>query len=92
MVKKISERKEALFRILVFIITGIILGIWRYLIFVLFIIHWFITIFSGKRNKDLAELSEYWNSELYRYFRYLTFVSNERPFPFNNVVRISKFK
>ena len=92
MAKKISEKKEAWFRIIVGIVSGIILGVWRYLIFVLIIVNWFVVVFSGKRNKDIANLCEYWNTELYKYMRYLTFVSNERPFPFSSVERMSKFK
>ena len=90
--KKISERKEAWLRIIVLIVTGIILGLWRYLIYVLAIVNWLITIFTGKRNKDIADLSEYWNTEVYKYIRYITFVSNKRPFPFSNVERMSKFE
>lgn len=92
MAKKLIERKEAWFRIIVSIISGIIIGIWRYLIFVLAVVNWFIVIFSGKRNKELALFSEYWNTEVYKFIRYLTFVSNKRPFPFSNMERISKFQ
>ena len=88
---KRSERKEIFMRIIVAIVTGIILSLWRYIIFVLAIVHWFIVLFSGKRNKGIAEFSEYWNTETYRYIRYLTFVTNERPFPFTEMQRISKF-
>lgn len=88
---KMSERKEAWFRIIVAIISGVILGVWKTLIFVLLIINWLITVFSGKRNKGLAEFSEYWNTQTYKYVRYLTFVSNKRPFPFSNLDRISRF-
>ena len=87
-----SERKEAWFRIVVLIVTGIILGVWGYLVAVLGIIHWLIMIFAGKRNKGIAEFLEYWNTENYRFYKYLTGVSNERPFPFTDMQRISKFK
>ena len=87
-----SERKEAWFRIIVAIITGIILAIWEYLILILGIINWLIVVFSGKRKKSLAEFSEYWNTEYYKFYRYLTFVSNKRPFPFSELERISKFQ
>lgn len=90
-VEKPSERKEAWFRIIVAIVTGIILAIWRGLIQILGIVHWFIVVFSGKRVKGLAEFSEYWNTEYYRFLRYLTFVSNERPFPFTSMQRMSRF-
>ncbi len=86
-----SERKEAWLRILIAIITGIILYFWRILISVLAIINWFIVMFTGKRNKDMAEFSEYWNTETYKYIRYLTFMSNKRPFPFSDMEKMSRF-
>jgi len=89
--KRVSERKEAWLRILIAIITGIILYFWRILISVLAIINWFIVMFTGKRNKDMAEFSEYWNTETYKYIRYLTFMSNKRPFPFSDMEKMSRF-
>jgi hypothetical protein len=91
MAKK-SERKEAWFRIIVAIVTGIILNVWQGLIAILSIINWFVVIFSGKRNKSLAEFSEYFNTELYKFARYMTFVSNKRPFPFSSLERMSRFR
>ncbi len=87
-----KERKEAWFRIIVAIVSGIILFVWRYLVFILAIVNWFIVIFSGKKNKEIAGFSEYWNTELYKFVRYITFVSNSRPFPFSNLERISKVR
>lgn len=88
---KNSERKEAWFRIIVVIVSGIILGVLKTLVAILAIINWLITIFSGKRNKEIAEFCEYWNTETYKFLRYLTFVSNKRPFPFSEIERMSKF-
>ena len=90
--QKLSERQESWFRIIVAIVSGILLSVWKILIQILAVINWFVTIFTGKRNKDMADLWEYWNTEIYKYIRYLTFVSNKRPFPFSNVERMSKFK
>ena len=87
-----SERVEALMRIVVGIVTGIILSLWRYLICLLAIVNWLIAIFTDKRNKELAEFSEYWNTEIYRFAKYMTFVTNERPFPFTTMQKISKFE
>jgi hypothetical protein len=92
MTKKKSERKEAWFRIIVAIVSGVILEVWSYLIGILAVINWFITLFSGKRNKELAIFCEYWNTEAYRYMKYLTSVTNERPFPFSDMQRIGKFE
>jgi len=80
-------------RIIVAIVSGIILAVWRWLIAVFVVINWIYTLFVGKRIKELAELSEIWNTQTYIFLRYLTFVTNERPFPFRNLTKsISKFK
>ena len=87
-----GERSEVFMRIIVLIVTGIILGAWRYFIIVLFIVNWFYTLLAGKRLKELAELSEIWNSQWYAFQRYLIFVTNKRPFPFSKLEkRMSKF-
>lgn len=88
---KKGERKEAWFRIIVAIVSGVVLGLWKGLIEIIVVIHWLMVVFSGKRNKDLALFCEYFNTEAYKFIRYLTFVSNKRPFPFTKLERISKF-
>ena len=87
-----GERVEALMRIVVGIVSGIILAIWRGLIQILGIINFVWTLISGKRIKDIAEFSEIWNTQVYIFLRYMTFVSNERPIPFNSLTKnYSKF-
>lgn len=90
--KAYSERKEAWFRIIVLIISGIILHFWGALVCVLGVINWFIAIFANMRNKEIAEFCEYWNTEKYKFIRYLTSVTNERPFPFSSMERFSRFE
>jgi len=88
-----NERKETLMRLIVLVISGIILAVWRYLIFALIILNFFWSLISGKRLKEPAEMSEIWNTQIYIFLRYITFVTNERPFPFKNLTKnISKFK
>jgi len=91
MAKKMSERKEGWFRIIVAVISGMILHVWASLVGILIVLNWLITIFSGKRNKGIAEFCEYWNTEAYKFVRYMTFVSNKRPFPFSSLERLSRF-
>ena len=90
--RKRSERVELIFRIFIAIVSGIVLGIWRYLVAVLAVIHFIMVLFSGQRNPGLADFCEYWNSQTYVYLRYLTFESNEKPFPFSEMKRLRKFK
>lgn len=86
-----SEKKEAWFRIIVAIISGIVLNLWGFVVGIVAILNWFVVVFCGKRNKDFAEFCEPWNTEYYKYYRYLTFVTNKRPFPFSEIERISKY-
>ncbi len=87
-----NERKEALFRVLVSIITGIILWLWSYLAGFLALLHWVIVLITNKRNRTIADFIEYYNTELYKFSRYISGVRNERPFPFTDAERMSKFK
>ena len=84
MAKK-TERKEAWFRIIVLIITGIILYLWGYVILFLTIINWIIAVFSGKINRGISEFCSIWTKENYRFLQYIIFQTNERPFPFNSL-------
>lgn len=80
-----SERKEAWMRIVIGVISGIILSLWKLLIEALGIFHWFYVLFVGKRNRSLAEFSNIWTTQTYRFVRYMTFTTNSRPFPFSEL-------
>lgn len=82
--KKTSERWEALMRIPVAIVSGIIIGLWRMLAQFVALINWFVTIITGRRNADLASFANNYISEYYRFIRYMYFATNERPFPFTS--------
>jgi hypothetical protein len=87
-----GERKEALMRIVVAIVTGVILYLWGYVIIFATILNWLIALIAAKRSQGLADFCEYWNSESYKFYRYITGVSNSRPFPFTSIERISEFE
>ena len=87
-----SERSEAWMRIVICFVSGIVLSVWRWFIIVLAIINWLYVVFTGKRLRELANMSEIWNTQMYTFMRYLTFVTNQRPFPFKSLSKsISKF-
>lgn len=87
-----SERKEALMRIFVGIVSGIITYLWGYVNGAVSIFHWLYALILGRRSRAIAEFVEYWNTQTYRFSRYMSGVSNERPFPFTGISRISKFQ
>ncbi|MBS3071070.1 DUF4389 domain-containing protein [Candidatus Pacearchaeota archaeon] len=88
-----GERIEALMRIIVTIVSGIILSVWKWFVTVLIVINFFFTLFAGRRLKEVAELSEIWNTQWYIFQRYIIFVSNKRPFPFRKLEKsMSKYE
>lgn len=80
-----SERSEALWRILVGIIVGIIYSIWTNIAQLVAIVHWFYVLIAGKRSKDLAEFNNHWATYSYKFFRYSGFSTNVRPWPFTEL-------
>ena len=80
-----SERKEALMRIVVGIVSGIILGLWKIVVEVATLFHWFYVIFTGRRSKEIANFCNTWNTQIYTFIRYMTFTTNSRPFPFSDL-------
>lgn len=91
--KKFSQKKETLMRIPVLIVSGIILGIWRWLIVAFGIVNFFYSLVQNKRHKEIAELSEIWNTQWYKFQKYMIFMSNTRPFPFTSLAKeMSKFE
>ena len=83
-----SERKEAWMRILVGIVSGIIIGLWKVLVEAISIFHWIYVIFSNKRNKGIAECCNLWVAQAYRFARDVTFTTNSRPFPFSELGKV----
>jgi sorbitol-specific phosphotransferase system component IIC len=80
-----KDRKEGWMRIPVGIISGVIIYIWAYLICLFFVINIIYKIITGKRIKSLSDMSEVWNTQNYHFMRYMTFCTNEKPFPFEEL-------
>lgn len=87
-----SERKEALFRVIVVLICGLFMYFWSMLAMVLTILNWLFALLLGERNRWIADFLEIYNTFVYVTFRYLTGVTNERPFPFTSLKRMHEFQ
>lgn len=77
-----GERLEALMRIPVAIVTGIILEIWEVFIIVGGILHLVLVLITGKRVRSLAKFSNLYATVQYSFIRYVYFADSKRPFPF----------
>jgi hypothetical protein len=87
-----GERVESLFRIIVLVVTGIVLYLWSYVAYFTIFINWLFALIVGRRSKDLGEFNEYWASAVYEFSRYISGVTNKRPFPFTELKKFGKFE
>jgi hypothetical protein len=77
-----SERIEALMRIPIGIVAGIIVELLSYPVMLLAICNFFYTLARDERHKGIADFANLWVSYQYRFLRYMTFATNKRGFPF----------
>ncbi len=83
--KKGAERKEALMRILILIVSGTILTVWRIFIYLIIFMQLVYVLITGKRMRNLAVWGETWNTQWYIFQKYIIFLDNRRPFPFGKL-------
>jgi len=76
-----GERLEALLRIPLAIIYGIIVGVWGFIAGLATVVHWFYALIRGKRHRGIAEFTNRFIAYAYEVYRYLYLVTNQRPWP-----------
>jgi len=88
--KQENERKEAWMRIPICIVSGFILEVWGFFVFIFAIVQLILVLVEGKKNKEFLEMCKNYVAQFYVYIKYITFISNERPFPFGELVKFEK--
>jgi hypothetical protein len=88
--KQENERQEAWMRILVFIISGIVLEVWGFFILIFALVQFILVIVDGKKNKEILEMCKIYVEQVYVFAKYITFISNQKPFPFSELVEFEK--
>jgi uncharacterized protein YqhQ len=83
--KQESERREAWLRIPIAIVSGFILEIWGFFVLIFSLVQLIMVLVEGKKNKDFLDMCKVYVAQLYIFAKYITFISNERPFPFGEV-------
>lgn len=84
--KKLSpEKREAWMRIPVFIVSGFILEVWGFFIFCFAIAQLILVLVKDKKESELLRMSNVYLIQIYTFVKYITFLSNKRPFPFGEL-------
>ncbi len=80
-----KNKGEVWMRIPVFIISGIILYVWGFFIFCIAIAQFVLILLKGNREKEVLTMSNIYLVQLHIFIRYVTFLSDKRPFPFGEL-------
>ena len=84
--KKLSpEKKEVWMRIPIFIVSGFILDVWGFFIAVFALVQFILILVENKSNKELLKMCNVYLIQLYTFVKYVTFLSDKRPFPFGDL-------
>jgi hypothetical protein len=76
------ERKEVWMRIPIAIVSGIILHVWGCFIAIFAIVQFIIALAENRKNEELLRMCNVYLIQLYIFVKYVTFLSDKRPFPF----------
>jgi Domain of unknown function (DUF4389) len=83
--KRKTEKRETLLRIPIAIISGAILEVWGFFIFCFAIAQFALMLAEGKKNKEILKMCKVYLMQLYCFVKYITFISDDRPFPFGDL-------
>ena len=84
--KKLSpEKKEVWMRIPIFIVSGFILHVWGFFIAIFALVQFILILVENKSNKELLKMCNIYLIQLYAFVKYVTFLSDKRPFPFGEL-------
>ncbi|MFH1503365.1 MAG: DUF4389 domain-containing protein [Candidatus Diapherotrites archaeon] len=83
--KREINKREIWMRIPVFIVSGFILNVWGFFILCFAIVQFVLILVENKKNEELLKMCNSFNMQVYIFMRYITFVSEKRPFPFGDL-------
>ena len=79
------EKREAWMRIPIAIVSGFILDVWGFFIFCFALVQLVLILAKDKKEKELLRMCNVYLVQLYVFVKYVTFLSDKRPFPFRDL-------
>lgn len=79
------NKRELWMRIPVFILSGVILDVWGFFVLIFSLAQLVLLLVEGKKEKEFTHISSMFSNQIYTFFKYITFLSDERPFPFSKI-------
>jgi uncharacterized protein YqhQ len=88
--KEKIDKNEVWMRIPIFIVSGIILHVWGFFIFCFALAQFIIILVNEKKEEELLRMCNTYLIQLYIFIKYVTFLSDRRPFPFGELEKGTK--
>jgi len=79
------NKKNIWMRIPVFLLSGMILHVWGFFVLIFSIVQFVLILTERKTEKEFLNISSMFCSQIYCFFKYITFLSEEKPFPWGKL-------
>lgn len=80
-----KNKKSVWMRIPIFIVSGIILHVWGCFVLIFSLVQLVLLLVGEKKEKEFSNFSSLFSNQIYIFFKYITFLSEKKPFPWGKL-------
>jgi hypothetical protein len=85
-----KHKKSVWMRIPIFIVSGAILYVWMFFTLIFSLVQLVLMLAEGRKEKEFVNFSSLFISQISCYFKYISFISEEKPFPWGKLKKGKK--
>jgi hypothetical protein len=85
-----KSKRNIWMRIPVFILSGAILYVWGFFVLIFSLVQLVLMLTEKKKEKEILNISSMFSNQVYCFFKYISFISEEKPFPFGEIKKGKK--
>ena len=80
-----KSKKSVWMRIPVAIVSGAILHVWGCFVLIFSLVQMILVLTNNKKEKEFLNINAIFSNQIYCFFRYISFISEEKPFPWGKL-------
>jgi len=80
-----KNKRDIWMRIPVFILSGAIIHVWAFFICIFALVQLILKLLGEKQEAEFTHISSMFCNQVYIFFKYITFLSEEKPFPWGKL-------
>jgi Domain of unknown function (DUF4389) len=85
-----KSKRNIWMRIPVFILSGMILYVGGFFVLIFSLVQLVLMLTEKKKEKEILNISSMFSNQVYCFFKYISFISEEKPFPFGEIKKGKK--